>query len=89
MAILAVLVLDVGIPDTKSFEIGGTGILTTETRDTVYVIEIGYEHEMWYERDTVEAKAVPRRSGSLWYVPLIDGRDVWCDRMRQLSKRGR
>jgi len=63
-------------------------IVVVHVPDTVYVIEVGYEHQLWLERDTVEAKAVPRRSGNLWYVPLVDGRDVWCDRVRTLSKRG-
>jgi hypothetical protein len=58
-------------------------------QDSIYVIEVGYEHQLWLERDTVEAKAVPRRSGALWYVPLTDGNDVWCDRQRILSKRSR
>ena len=64
-------------------------IVVVHVPDTVYVIEVGYEHQLWLERDTVEAKAVPRRSGALWYVPLTDGRDVWCDRARILSKKER
>ena len=52
-------------------------IVVVHVPDTVYVIEVGYEHEWSYERDTVESKALPRRRNGLWYVPLTDGRDVW------------
>ena len=100
-AILIALLYSVGIPDTiydtalsvpgcPSCSLGvGRAVEHLQQRGAVYVIECGYEHQLWLERDTVESKALPRRSGSVWYVPLTDGRDVWCDRARVISKRGR
>jgi len=99
-AILIALLYGVGIPDTiydtalsvpgcPSCSLGvGRAVEHLQQRGAVYVIEVGYEHQLWLERDTVEAKAVPRRSGNLWYVPLVDGRDVWCDRVRTLKMKG-
>ena len=57
-------------------------IVVVHVPDTVYVIECGYEHQLWLERDTVMAKALPRRSGGQWYIAGSDGNDVWCDRVK-------
>jgi len=64
-------------------------IVVVHVPDTVYVIECGIEHELWYERDTVEAKAVPRRSGALWYIAGSDEVDYWADRIKILGKKPR
>ena len=63
-------------------------IVVVHVPDTVYVIECGYEHQLWFERDTVEARTPPRLSGTQWYIPMVDGRDVWCDRVRTLKTKG-
>lgn len=63
-------------------------IVVVHVPDTVYVIECGYEHQLWFERDTVEARTPPRLSGTQWYIPMVDGRDVWCDRVRTLKMKG-
>lgn len=72
--------------DTTSSATGGQAALTA---DTTWVIECGWEHEMWFERDTVEGRTPPRLSGQQWYIPLVDGGDVRCDRARVISKKER
>jgi len=62
-------------------------IVVVHVPGTVYVIECGYEHQLWFERDTVEARTPPRLSGTQWYIPMVDGGDVRCDRARILSKK--
>ena len=64
-------------------------IVVVHVPDTVYVIECGYEHQLWFERDTVEARTPPRLSGTQWYIAGSDGVDYWADRIKILGKKPR